>query len=282
MQLMPIDLVRGKVELPSLSEVFRQFTEKLDDPSACAEDFSEIISTDPALTARVLQLVNSAYYSFSSEITDIPHAITILGLNDLRELVLMISVVEFFEGLPNDLINMHAFWNHSVLTGLIGKELQRVPVVKTTQSMFTAGLLHDVGSLVIYNRLPEMARTSLELHERDKRMRYLVEREIIGFDHAAVGGELMRHWGLPEFLYEAVRFHHAPEKASQFVAEAGLIRLCDRLARLLEEEETDPVGYLLSEQPEMTLKLEKVQMSDAIQRGKENLSSVVSSMGIAS
>ena len=89
MQLQPIDLVRGEIELPTLSNIYLQFTQKLDQPGAKADDFAEIISADPALTAKLLKIVNSAYYSFSATITDVGHAITIVGLTELREIVLV-------------------------------------------------------------------------------------------------------------------------------------------------------------------------------------------------
>lgn len=277
MQLLPVDLVRGDVELPSLSEIYQRFTKKLDDPTAKAEDFAEIISSDPALTIRVLKLVNSAYYSFNSEISSIEHAVTILGLRELRDLVLAISVLEFFEGLPNSLINMHKFWNHSVLTGLIAKELQKAPSIKTTESIFTAGMLHDVGSLVFYNRLPEIARSVLERHEREDKQRYEIEQSLIGFDHAAIGGELMSHWRLPEFLVESVGCHHQPGNAKHFAEEATLVNLSDSVARRIEDGEST-AG--IREGIDLPLGLNTAQLEAAMENANENLSSVMSSLSV--
>jgi len=274
MQLMPIDLVRGEVELPSLSDVFQQFTAKLDDPHAVAEDFSDILSTDPALTLKLLKIVNSAYYGFSANITDVAHAITIVGLNDLRELVLAISVVEFFDGLPNELISMKSFWKHSVLTGLVSKELQFSPAIKSDQSLFTAGMLHDVGTLVFYNRLPELARTVLELYERHKQPRYLLEREVLGFDHAIIGGELIRHWGLPDFLIDVVASHHDPDKADIYREEAQLVNLADRLARTIEAS-GNPVAMVKEEYAAIPLGITDTHLQESIDKARDQLVSVL-------
>lgn len=277
MQLRPIDLVRGKVELPSLSTVFQQFTAKLDDPGAMAEDFADIMSADPALTVKLLKIVNSAFYSFSSTITDVPHAITIIGLNELREMILAISVVEFFDGLPNDMISMKSFWNHSVLTGLLAKEVQSSPRIKSRQSLFTAGMLHDVGSLVFYNRMPEIARTVLERNDREDKPRYMLEREILGFDHADVGGELMRHWELPEFLVDVVANHHEPGKSKKFTEEAMVVNLIDRVTRLMESGETS-VKQIMYEIGDTGVGVSEGDLQDGIARANDKLQSVLSAI----
>ena len=277
MQLMPIDLVRGDVELPSLSNVFQQFTAKIDDPRATAEDFSEIISADPSLTVKLLKIVNSAYYSFSSTITDVAHAITIIGLNDLREMVLAISVVEFFDGLPNDLVSMKSFWKHSVLSGLLAKEFQALPAIKSRQSLFTAGMLHDVGSLVMFNRLPEISRTVLEQNDREETPRYLLERQIIGFDHAAVGGELMSYWELPEYLVDVVSHQYEPEQAEKFSEEAFVIKLVSEIARSQEAGEFT-VSRIMEQLSEATLTISESDLEASIAVANENLSSVLAAI----
>lgn len=278
MHLMPIDLVRGDVELPLLSSVFQQFTAKLDEPGATAEDFSDIISTDPSLTARLLKIVNSAYYSFAATITDVQRAVTIVGLNDLRDMILAISVVDFFDGLPNDLVSMKSFWTHSVLTGLLAKEMQSSPAVKSKQSLFTAGMLHDVGSLVIYNRLPEMARSVLERHDRGEAPRYLLEREIIGFDHAAVGGELMKHWELPDYLVDVVKYHHDPQKAQTFKEEAMVIQLTNKVARSVENGDKSVSEIMQDLADSSMLAISENDLDVSIAKAQEKLASVLSAV----
>ena len=243
MQLQPVDLVRGDVELPTLSTIYLQFTQKLDEPGAKAEDFAEIISSDPALTTKLLKIVNSAYYSFSATITDVSHAITIVGLTELREMVLAICVVDYFEGLPNKLISMEDFWEHSIYTGLLAREIQRSLAMNTGDSMFTVGLLHDLGSLVFYNRLPEIAKAVLEISDRQESPRFEVEREELGFDHAAIGAALIEHWGLPDFLVKVIRYHHAPDKADEHSRETLLLNLSDKISRAVEKG--DPVNSVI-------------------------------------
>jgi len=276
MQLLPVDLVRGEVDLPLLPAIFQQFTDKLDDPGAKAEDFAEIISSDPSLTVKLLKIVNSAYYSFTATITDVSHAITIVGLTELRELILAVSVVEFFDDLPNQIVNMNTFWHHSVMTGLLARELQNTSAFRTRQSMFTAGMLHDIGSLVFYNRLPEIARSVLEVSDRENKVRYLVERSNLGFDHANIGGELVRHWGLPGFLVEVIDCHHAPERAESFQRETQLLQLADRVARLMEQEVT--FDEILEHTRKLSEAMNESDLSIAIENAKEKLTSVLTAI----
>jgi len=276
MQLLPVDLVRGEVDLPLLPAIFQQFTDKLDDPGAKAEDFAEIISSDPSLTVKLLKIVNSAYYSFTATITDVGHAITIVGLTELRELILAVSVVEFFDDLPNQIVNMNTFWHHSVMTGLLARELQNTSAFRTRQSMFTAGMLHDIGSLVFYNRLPEIARSVLEVSDRENKVRYLVERSNLGFDHANIGGELVRHWGLPGFLVEVIDCHHAPERAESFHRETQLLQLADRVARLMEQEVT--FDEILEDTRKLSEAMNESDLSIAIENAKEKLTSVLTAI----
>lgn len=277
MKIQPIDLVRGDIELPMLPVVFQRFMAKLDDPAARADDFSEIISTDPSLTTRLLKIVNSAYYSFSATITDVSHAITIIGLAELRDMVMAVSVVEFFDDLPNELVSMQVFWTHSVFTGLLAKELQLQPKLKTHQSMFTAGVVHDIGSLVFYNRLPELARSVLELAERQSKPTFLIEREKLGFDHGDIGGELVQHWGLPEFFFETVKSHHKPENAGQFDQETLLLAVANSIASAVDQE--NPVEEIQQDIKALySVELTETELQLAIDNAQEKLDSVMSGL----
>jgi len=275
MSLMPSDLVRGDVPLASLPDVFQRFSEKLEDPGAKASDFADILQTDPALTMRVLRIVNSAYYSFSSEITNIAHAITIIGLGDLRELILAVSVAEFFKGLPNELVSMETFWRHSVMTAILAAELQKSPPVQTSESMFTAGLLHDVGSLVIYNKIPEMAKSVIELQERENKPVQELELRVIGFDHAAVGTELMQFWRLPEFLVQTVANHHKSEADGDFVFESQLLSMANEMAHEVLDKKGVSAVDVAESFAANDLKISVGSIETAIDHSLEQLESVL-------
>jgi len=179
--------------------------------------------------------------------------------------------------LPNDLVSMKSFWKHSVLTGLLAKEFQSSPAIKSRQSLFTAGMLHDVGSLVIYNKLPEISRNVLEQSELQETPRYLLERQIIGFDHAAVGGELMSHWELPEYLIDVVSHQYEPQKAQKFSEEALVVKLVSELARSLEAGEFI-ASQFMEQFSKASLAINESDLEANIAAANENLSSVLTAI----
>jgi HD-like signal output (HDOD) protein len=204
--------------------------ELLNDPDSSASDIGQIISEDPALSAKLLKIVNSAFYSFPSRIDTISRAITIVGTLEITDLILGSSAVDVFAGLPNELIDMTHFWEHSLYTGVVSRVLARHHRAPNTERFFVSGLLHDVGCLVLYNQLPGESLRALQLARDESRPLHLAEQEILGFDHSAVGAELMQAWNLPEAFVEAARYHHSPMDAGDFPLETAMVHLADVIA----------------------------------------------------
>lgn len=229
----PRDLVRGDVELASPPEVYARITALLDDPAANAARMAEVIEKDPALTARLLKIVNSAFYGFPSKVSTVSRAITIVGMRELQELVLATSVLEKFNGLPNDLVDMRSFWRQSLRCAVVARVMARHhDSPEAAESIFVAGLLHEIGHLIIYRKLPELAREAILRHRHGGVKIYEAEREVFGFDYAAVGSELMRAWKLPPVLCEVVALHTAPQLAQQFPMQTAIVHLARRVAEV--------------------------------------------------
>ncbi len=230
MAISPRELVAGTLHLTSLPETYLRINQIVDNPHHSAADIGRALSQDPGMTARLLKIVNSPFYGFPSKIDSVSRAITIIGTRDLRDLILATSVAKVFNGLSNDLVTMESFWHHSVGCALIARGLAAQRREHHTERFFVAGLLHDIGNLLIYQKIPEMAREALLRASHQGEVLHLAEQAVMGFDHAAVGGELLRVWKLPKHLEEAVAYHHAPEKAPQFPVDAALIHLANIIA----------------------------------------------------
>lgn len=235
-------LVKDVGQLTSLPQVAIKINQLVDDPKASANDISKVISHDPALSMRLLRIANSPLYGLSSKINTIERAVTLLGNKKIRDLVLATSVAKTFDGLPNELVSMHNFWMHSVYCALCARQLAsqcKQPV--QADVLFIAGLLHDIGTLVIFNKLPDAAREALlySIEGPEGTEIYQAEREIIHFDHAQVGAELARHWQLPEVLQECIAFHHEPEQAKNYPVETAIVHIANSLAVLAELHSTD-------------------------------------------
>ncbi|MHC4507121.1 MAG: HDOD domain-containing protein [Planctomycetota bacterium] len=218
--------------LPTLPVVVAHVNELVENPSASATDINNAIRQDVALSARILKLVNSSFYGFPRKISSITHAVVILGFNTVRNVVLSAFVLDAFtgKGLP---FGHRQFWIHSLGAGVAAQTLAEGNDLAEAEDAFIAGLLHDVGKIVMhqYARRP-FAEVLRIVKERDCLI-YDAEREVLGTTHAEVGGALLEAWHLPTHLVEAVRVHHAPEQSTQSAGLAAVVHIADILTRAL-------------------------------------------------
>ena len=203
-------IAQGILDLPTLPTVVAKIVQLVDNPRTNAATLARLISSDPALTARMLKMANSAYYGFPRRIGTINLAIVVLGFNTVRDLAVSASLVErvslTHEG--NDLLG--DFWEHSVSTAVASRMLQRSAHGSTVGEAFVAGLLHDIGRLVVARYLPEeYLRVQVQL-DKDEQPIWTIEQELLGMDHGGIGGALCKHWNLPEGICDAITWHHLP------------------------------------------------------------------------
>ncbi len=231
----PRELVSGVVRLVSLPEVCLRVSEMLEDSRTSAHDLGRVIGRDTGLTARLLKIVNSAYYGFPSRIETVSRAVAIIGMRELRGLVLAASAIEAFSKVPNDILNMAHFWRHSVYCGVVAQLLAAECNVLHKERLFVAGLLHDIGKLIVSHKLPQKARIIQQRCEAEELLDFEVEQQVLGFDHAEVGGELLQQWRMPESLADAVRYHHIPESAEQSTMDVCIIHIANVMTGIAEE-----------------------------------------------
>jgi len=229
----PEELVRGAIRIPSLPQIYMRLTEVLNNPRASTVQIAEVISRDSGLTARLLRLVNSAFYCFPSKVESISHAVLLVGTEQIRDLALATSILRVFEGISEDLVDMKSFWLHSVATGVTARLLAAHRRETNGERFFVAGVLHDIGRLLMYKKLPDRAREALLRTRQTGEPLLEVEREVFGFDHATAGGVLLHAWELPASLTEMVRCHHTPEDAEQYPVETVVVHLADVIVTAL-------------------------------------------------
>ncbi len=240
----PKELVSGNIDLVSLPDICVRVQAMTEDPDCTSADIGKVISQDIALTASLLKLVNSAYYGFPAKIDTVSRAVSIVGTRELRDISLTMAAVEVFSSIPNSLIDMASFWKHSVFCGLLAQALSEHCNVLHKERLFIAGLLHDIGKLLIYCRLPEKACEILKGIESGSGNACLEEQRVLGFDHAQVGAELLVLWQLPESLQETIACHHSPELAEDAKLEAAIIHIANGVTNFIEQaERRDPASY---------------------------------------
>lgn len=201
-------LVEKEVGLASFPDIYYKIKEVLDSPISSAAHMADLVEKDTSLSAKLLKIVNSAFYSFPSKIDSIRRAITIIGTKELGTLAVGISAIEAFRGIPVELTDMRKFWRHSIACGIFARLLGTHIDDVSTERLFVSGLLHDIGRLVIFRNLPEVSAYILYMSQKLQKPLSAVEFEVLGYDHAEVGSSLMEKWKFPSGLVKNVRFHH--------------------------------------------------------------------------
>ncbi len=256
------EIVKDVSELASLPEVSIKVNQMVDDPNSGVNEIGKVISQDPALSAQLLRIANSPFYGISGSIDSISRAVTVLGTQQIRDMVFSATATKAFEGIPNEIISVDDFWHHSLYCGLLARELANQTHKAQGEMLFTAGLLHDIGHLVMFNRIPELAHKAI-MHtiEPDVDLElFQSEREIIGFDHSQVGGKLAEQWQLPKNLVECVMYHHEPEQAQEFPDEVLLIYIANKIANQAYDSEDIDLTEVISVIP--TDKLKKCALTN--------------------
>jgi HD-like signal output (HDOD) protein len=205
--------VVGSLEkLPSTPQVYWQLTDAASRPEATLDDFSEIVEQDPAMTAKVLQLVNSSYFGLPQKLASVRQAVGYLGINLLRSLALSAHAFGEMGENSSHLISLEKLQRHALQTARLAKRMVRDP--HQAGEAFTAALVHDVGRIVLAMGVPDIIEETLRRSVAENRRIADIERELLGVCHAEVGAYLLGVWGLPLTIVEAVAYHHEPSQAA--------------------------------------------------------------------
>lgn len=202
-------------EIASLPTIYLRLQELISDVRTSHRDIADLLSDDTGVSVRLLRISNSAFYGFPASIDTITRAITVIGTRQLSDIVLATSVIDMFNGIDHELVNIESFWRHSIATGTVARILANFRRETNIEKYFVSGMLHDIGRLAMFMVVPKESQLALTRAYEEQRMLEEVEREIFGFDHADVGGVLLKKWKLPKNLVDAAHYHHQPGKATE-------------------------------------------------------------------
>jgi putative nucleotidyltransferase with HDIG domain len=195
--------------LPALPLIAGRLLEAVDDPNTSASDLSTLISSDPALAGRLLKMANSAFYGFPRRIGTVNLAVVVLGFETVRDLSLSVLVADcFFQDHSELPFEMSDFWKHSLTTAVCGRMIFRLCAVPHPGEGFIAGLVHDIGKLLLGRYFPEEYGAVIRLVERENMPLLQAEKDVFEISHPEAGAYLLEEWNLPVWLVEAVRDHH--------------------------------------------------------------------------
>jgi HD-like signal output (HDOD) protein len=235
----------GRVgNLPVAPRVFAELTHRLEDPSVSVEQLAELVGEDAGLTVQVLRLANSAYFGRDQNVGSLSAAAARLGTRVLRSLVLAAEVFDRFH-LSDSPLSLDEQQRHASLVARIASSLE--PRAPWKEDAFTAGLLHDVGKLLLAARAPALYTPVLQATQASGRPLHEVEREMLGVDHGALGACLLGTWGLPGTILEAVHRHHLEHFAGPVTLDVvQAVAIADRLAHAVMQDGGGGRGSLVA------------------------------------
>ncbi|MEN3001121.1 MAG: HDOD domain-containing protein [Armatimonadota bacterium] len=226
------EVIQRLQDLPSLPAVVLQVYQMADDPMVSAQQLALVIGKDQGFTMRLLRLANSAYYGMMRRIGTIEEAVVVLGINTVRNLALIAATYPLFRrALLGYTPHVSGLWSHSLAVGLVAQAGARLLDVPARNESFTAGLLHDVGKLVISTALTDWMGELHDLVHHHRMPVHEAERELFGFTHEEMGALLVERWNLPASIVKMVRFHH--QSLEQNDANCALIEFADYCANQL-------------------------------------------------
>ena len=226
-----LELVANIESLAALPTVYYRVRDELESPDGTIHEIARLLETDPALTSGVLRLVNSAYYGLSRKVESVERAIPVLGLQQTHELVLAMSVSTVFDGIRPQSMNMKRYWLGCMMTALTARELAYLTCNPASERLFLIGLLADIGHLVMYQTVPDLAVEAQNAANAGVEALHEAERRIIGCDSAEVGAALMDNWRLPANFAEIVGAQICPRLAGKHKFEAELLHVAHTMSQ---------------------------------------------------
>lgn len=219
-------------ELISLPEVYLKISLLMDDPHSTVDDFADVIRFDPNLSLTVLKVVNSAFYGFSGQIDSIARAVNMIGIGQLHIIALSVSAISALDALeyPEDLIPLKTFWRTSLFSGVLSRTLSLQQNIRNSERLFVTGLLHEIGHLVLYTKFPELARTAIQLAQKNSLQIHEAEQQVINCHYGVIGAKLMGKWNLPHEFQVITRFQPVPDKATELTKETAILNIAHAYA----------------------------------------------------
>ena len=227
--LSAVEIVEQTDRLPSLPAAYMKVKRVIDDPHGSIRQLAAAMSSDPAMTARVLRVVNSPFYGYPGRIETVTRALNILGMQQVHDVVLAWAISSAFADVRTAVIPMKSFWRQSVARAIAARQLARRAGFVDAERLFVEGLLSDIGHLIMYTVVPDLAIAAMTASRQTEHPLHELELELIGCDYAEVGAALVLAWELPVSFCEPIKCQIAPSTATIHRLEAAILHIAGTL-----------------------------------------------------
>jgi HD-like signal output (HDOD) protein len=227
-------VLKNVYNLPPMPKVIDETLKLLNSDSSTIQQLSSVIAKDQSLVTKILSIANSPLYGLQRRVTTIDFAITILGYSELRNIVLILSMIESFKNKTDKYLNQKEFWLHSYLVGSAAKRVTEDLGLQHSSEAFISGFLHDLGVTVIHRYFHSNFVAIHQLVENEGMNHYDAEIEVLGISHGEIGTLLLDKWNFPQSLCEPVKYHHRPNQAQNNSSLAAVIYLIDYMTQKFE------------------------------------------------
>ncbi|MEC4890318.1 MAG: HDOD domain-containing protein [Nitrospira sp.] len=224
------ELVKSCSTVFTLPEIYFRVRAVVENHDSTMEDLAKVLKIDPAISARLLRIVNSPFYGFPKQIDTISRAVNLIGMQAVSDLVTATTIGRTFSGMTTDLMDLSAYWRKSVLCALMAAKIAKSCGIEDSERFFIEGLLRDIGHLILYQAIPKQAQAALVEANNLGSPLAEIEQASIGADYAEVGAELIRSWEMPLQMESAIRHQLKPSDAGEFTLHASIVHLAGVLA----------------------------------------------------
>jgi len=225
-------IVKQIQDIPTLPIISQQIQDLFTKNDVSIKQIGGIIAKDPPLAAKVLQIVNSSFYSLLNKVTSIEHAMVILGFNEVKSVVLGFSIRKFFKDRQDTQFDRNRFWKHSIVCSNVAKMLGKQFNIVDDGSFFLSGLIHDIGKLVIDQYFHEEFKQIIDHINENGSSFSTAEKEILGVTHYQVAAKLLQQWNFPKKVIMQTFYHHAPWSDKNYTTGSVLVYLANILTKL--------------------------------------------------
>jgi len=225
--LTELERIQHTASLPAIIPRILQISS---DPNSNAKQLGEVIKQDQSLTAKILRIVNSAFFGLYRKVGNIDHAIVILGFEEVRNISIAACLIKAHQGKKTEFFDQNEFWLHSLSTAYISKTLSDLKKDMNTEDAFVTGLLHDYGKVILNQFFNDFFTEIIEIAYETNLPIQTVAQKYLNIDHAEIGGIITENWKLPVRLVKAVTLHHNPQQAQQYEYDIHLAHISNCLA----------------------------------------------------